>query len=62
MLCISEGQVILKSVDKTVTIVTWHVGHLRSYLSEPAKTAGDKDMQLLTLNAGRYTQLLIYTC
>ena len=53
MLYISEGEVILTSVDKSVTIVTWPVGHLLSCLSEPAKTAGDKDMQLLTLNAGR---------
>lgn len=50
---ITEGEVVLQSVDRSVTVVTWPVGHLRAFKSEPAVSAGAKDMQLLTLNVGR---------
>ena len=53
ILCITEGEVVVQSVDRSLTIVSWPVSHLRSFKSEPAVSAGVKDMQLLTLNAGR---------
>lgn len=55
ILCVTEGEVVLQSaVDRSRTVVTWSVGHLRAFRSEPAASAGVKDMQLLTLNVGRY--------
>ncbi|KAJ7379275.1 hypothetical protein OS493_017788 [Desmophyllum pertusum] len=54
ILCVTEGEVVLQSaVDRSQTVVTWSVGHLRAFRSEPAASAGVKDMQLLTLNVGR---------
>lgn len=53
ILCVTEGEIVLKSVDRYLTVVTWPVSHLRSFLSESAAGAGIKDMQLLTLHAGR---------
>ncbi|KAL9984891.1 hypothetical protein ACROYT_G007236 [Oculina patagonica] len=54
ILCVTEEEVSLQSaVDRSQTVVTWSVGHLRGFKSEPAVSAGVKDMQLLTLKVGR---------
>ena len=44
---------MLHSVNTNRAVVSWPVSHLRSFKSESAAIAGKKDMQLLTLNAGR---------
>lgn len=54
ILCITEEEVSLKSaVDMIQTVVTWSVGQIRGFKSEPAASTGVKDMQLLTLKVGR---------
>lgn len=55
ILCITEEEVSLQSaVDRSQTVVTWSVGQIRGFKSEPAASAGVKDMQLLTLKVGRW--------
>ena len=44
---------MLHSVNTNMAVVSWPVSHLRSFKSESATSAGKKDSQLLTLNAGR---------
>ena len=54
IMCITEEDVSLQSaVDRSQTVVTWSVGQIRGFKSEPAASAGVKDMQLLTLKVGR---------
>jgi len=54
ILCVTEEEVSLQSaVDRSQTVVTWSVAQIRGFKSEPAASAGVKDMQLLTLNVGR---------
>ena len=52
ILRITDGEVVLQSTDRGLTVVTWPVGHLRSFKSEAAVSSGMKDMQLLTLSTG----------
>lgn len=52
VLCFTEGDLVLQSVETNLPVVTWPVSHLRSFKSESAVSAVNKDMQLLTLNAG----------